>query len=119
MVFGRVGVEFARRGLPCAPPRTCTPACPASPQVSRSTFPLTHEYDRTARRAPVIVLEVRNAELMDSITKQAAEQGITYCAIVALIGPTDTFTVSTTPARRPHRTHLFHLPLAGRDDGHG
>jgi len=67
----------------------------------------------------VIVLEVRNAELMDSITKQAAEQGITYGAIVALIGAIDSFTVSTTPARGPHRTHLFQLPLAGRDDGHG
>jgi hypothetical protein len=31
----------------------------------------------------VIVLEVRNAELMESITKQAAERGITYGAIVA------------------------------------
>jgi hypothetical protein len=34
----------------------------------------------------VIVLEVRNAELMESITKQVAERGITYGAIVALIG---------------------------------
>jgi hypothetical protein len=33
----------------------------------------------------VIVLEVRNAELMDSITRQAAEHGITDGAIVALI----------------------------------
>ena len=32
------------------------------------------------------VLEVRNDELMDSITRQAAERGITYAAIVALIG---------------------------------
>ena len=29
------------------------------------------------------VLEVRNAELMESLTKQAAELGITYAAIVA------------------------------------
>ncbi len=29
------------------------------------------------------VLEVRNAELMESITRQAAERGITYAAIVA------------------------------------
>jgi hypothetical protein len=59
---------------------------------------MTHEYDRTAWRAPVIVLEVRNAELMESITKQVAERGITYGAIVALIGAIDSFTVSTTPA---------------------
>ena len=44
------------------------------------------------------VLEVRNAELIESLTKQAAEQGITYAAIVALIGAIDSFTVSTNPA---------------------
>jgi ribosomal protein S12 methylthiotransferase accessory factor YcaO len=44
------------------------------------------------------VLEVRNAELMESITRQAAEQGITDAAIVALIGAIDSFTVSTNPA---------------------
>jgi hypothetical protein len=32
------------------------------------------------------VFEVRNAELIESLTKQAAEQNITYAAIVALIG---------------------------------
>jgi hypothetical protein len=31
----------------------------------------------------LIVLEVRNAELMESITRQAAERGITYGAIAA------------------------------------
>jgi predicted DNA-binding protein with PD1-like motif len=35
---------------------------------------------------------------MESITKQAAERGITYGAIVALIGAIDSFTVSTNPA---------------------
>jgi uncharacterized protein len=49
----------------------------------------------------VIVLEVRNAELMESITRQAAEHGIAYGAIVALIGAIDSFTVSTTPAADP------------------
>jgi predicted DNA-binding protein with PD1-like motif len=44
------------------------------------------------------VLEVRNAELNESLTNQAAEQGITYAAIVALIGAIDSFTVSTNPA---------------------
>lgn len=47
------------------------------------------------------VLEVRNDELMDSITRQAAERGITYAAIVALIGAFDSFTVSTPPASDP------------------
>jgi hypothetical protein len=34
----------------------------------------------------VIVLEVRSAELMESITKQAAERGITYGAFAAGVG---------------------------------
>jgi hypothetical protein len=38
------------------------------------------------------VLEVRNAELTESITQQAAEQGITDAAIVAPIGAADSFT---------------------------
>jgi hypothetical protein len=49
------------------------------------------------------VLEVRNAELMESITKQAAERGITYGSIV-LIGAIDSFTVSTNPAGDPTMT---------------
>ena len=44
------------------------------------------------------VFEVRNAELIESITKQAAGHGIAYAAIVALIGAVDSFTVSTNPA---------------------
>ena len=44
------------------------------------------------------VFEVRHAELMESLTTQAAEQGITSAAIVALIGAVDSFTVSTNPA---------------------
>ena len=35
------------------------------------------------------VFEVRHAELIESITKQAAGQGITYAATVALIGAVD------------------------------
>jgi predicted DNA-binding protein with PD1-like motif len=63
------------------------------------------------RRAPMHVFEVRNAELMESITKQAAEQGITYAAIVALIGAVDSFTVSTTPAADPTAHTYSHYPL--------
>ena len=44
------------------------------------------------------VLEVRDAELIESITKQAAERGIIYAAIVTLIGAIDSLTVSTNPA---------------------
>jgi uncharacterized protein len=58
------------------------------------------------------MLEVRNAELIESITKQAAEQGITYAAIVALIGAVDSFTVSTNPAGDPtaHTYSAYSLP---------
>ena len=52
------------------------------------------------------VLEVRNAELMESITEQAAEQGIAYAAIVALIGAVDSFTVSTPPSGDP-TSHIY------------
>jgi len=58
------------------------------------------------------VFEVRNAELLESITRQAAEHGITYAAIVALIGAVDSFTVSTNPAGDPtaHTYSSYPLP---------
>lgn len=62
----------------------------------------------------MIVLEVRNAELMESITKQVAERGITYGAIVALIGAIDSFTVSTTPPRTPRHTPIPATPCRPR-----
>jgi predicted DNA-binding protein with PD1-like motif len=60
----------------------------------------------------VYVFEVRNAELIESITQQAAEHGITYAAIVALIGAVDSFTVSTNPAGDPtaHTYSSYPLP---------
>ena len=54
----------------------------------------------------MIVLEVRHGELLESITRQAAEQGITYGAIVALIGAPDSFTLSTPPIGDP-RSHTY------------
>jgi uncharacterized protein len=57
------------------------------------------------------VLEVRNAELIESLTKQAAEQGITYAAIVALIAAVDSFTVSTNPADDSTAHTYSHYPL--------
>ncbi|WP_127354275.1 PCC domain-containing protein [Actinacidiphila soli] len=58
------------------------------------------------------VIEVRKAELIESITKQAAEQGITDAAIVALIGAIDSFTVSTNPVGDPtaHTYSSYPLP---------
>jgi uncharacterized protein len=58
------------------------------------------------------VLEVRHAELMESLTKQAAELGITNAAIVTLIGAVDSFTVSTNAAADPtaHTYSTYPLP---------
>ncbi|MDH6580029.1 DUF296 domain-containing protein [Kitasatospora sp. MAP5-34] len=44
------------------------------------------------------VFEVKNAELVESITEQAKAAGVTDGAIVSLIGAADSFTVSTMPA---------------------
>lgn len=46
----------------------------------------------------MITFEVKDDELITSLTHQAAEQGITNAAIVSLIGAVDAFTVSTMPA---------------------
>jgi uncharacterized protein len=58
------------------------------------------------------VMEVRHAELMESLTKKAAELGITNAAIVSLIGAIDSFTVSTNPAADPtaHTYSTYPLP---------
>jgi hypothetical protein len=45
-------------------------------------MPVPNECDYNSKESPMHVLEVRNDELMDSITRQAAERGITYAAIV-------------------------------------
>ncbi|MEU3601133.1 DUF296 domain-containing protein [Streptomyces sp. NPDC006798] len=45
----------------------------------------------------VLVFEVKNDELMDSVNQQAAKAGITDAAIVSLIGAVDRFTISTMP----------------------
>jgi uncharacterized protein len=49
----------------------------------------------------VIVFEVQGDELLESLTRQAAEAGIANGAIVSLIGAADEFTVSTMPADNP------------------
>jgi uncharacterized protein len=57
------------------------------------------------------ILEVRNAELIESLTEQAAEHGITDAAIVTLIGAADSFTVSTPPAGDPTAHTITSYPL--------
>jgi uncharacterized protein len=65
------------------------------------------------------VFEVRNAELIDSLTKQAAEHGVTYAAIVALIGAIDSFTVSTNPADDATAHTITNYPLPAEMTGTG
>lgn len=54
----------------------------------------------------MIIFEVRNAELIESLTKQAADAGITDAAVVSLIGAVDGFTLSTMPPDDPSRDVL-------------
>lgn len=46
----------------------------------------------------MIVIEVRNAELIDALTREAASRGVSDAAVVALIGGVDAFTLSTMAA---------------------
>jgi predicted DNA-binding protein with PD1-like motif len=45
----------------------------------------------------VIVIEVRNAELMETMVKEAKRLDVVNGAIVSLIGAVDSFTISTMP----------------------
>jgi uncharacterized protein len=45
----------------------------------------------------VVVIEVRNAELMEVLVKEAKRLDIVNGAIVSLIGAVDSFTISTMP----------------------
>jgi predicted DNA-binding protein with PD1-like motif len=46
----------------------------------------------------VLVIEVRDGELLATIEQAAREQGIANAAIVTLIGAVDSFALSTMPA---------------------
>lgn len=45
----------------------------------------------------MVVIEVRHAELMETVAKEAKRLAITNGAIVSLIGAVDSFTISTMP----------------------
>jgi predicted DNA-binding protein with PD1-like motif len=45
----------------------------------------------------VVVIEVRDGELIETVTREARQRGIRNAAIVSLIGAVDEFTVSTMP----------------------
>lgn len=67
----------------------------------------------------MFVLEVTDGELMDSLTRQAKELGITNAAIVCLIGGVDSFTVSTMPAddARKDLVSTYSLPAEMHGSG--
>ena len=46
----------------------------------------------------MLVIEIRDGELLDRIEQSAREHGITNAAIVTLIGAADSFRISTMPA---------------------
>ena len=46
----------------------------------------------------MLVIEIRDGELLGSIEQSAREHGITDAAIVTLIGAVDSFRISTMPA---------------------
>ncbi|MFF3557489.1 PCC domain-containing protein [Streptomyces tsukubensis] len=45
----------------------------------------------------MLVFEIKNDELIESVNRQAARAGVTDAAIVSLIGAADRFTLSTMP----------------------
>jgi predicted DNA-binding protein with PD1-like motif len=67
----------------------------------------------------VIAIEVHNAELLASITKQAAEAGIANGAIVSLIGAADRFTLSTMPADNAREDVLTDYDVPAEMSGSG
>ncbi len=46
----------------------------------------------------MVVIEIRNGELIETVAKEAHRLGLDNGAIVSLIGAVDTFTISTMPA---------------------
>jgi predicted DNA-binding protein with PD1-like motif len=67
----------------------------------------------------VIIIEVRDAELIDSIAKQAEDAGIVNGAIVSLIGAVDSFTLSTMPADDPRSDVLTDYRVPAEMSGSG
>jgi uncharacterized protein len=64
-------------------------------------------------------MEVRNSELIESLTHQAKERGIVNAAIVSLIGAVDSFTVSTMPADDATQDILTDYALPAEMSGTG
>jgi predicted DNA-binding protein with PD1-like motif len=67
----------------------------------------------------VVVIEIRNAELMETVTKEAQRQGILNGAIVSLIGAVDSFTISTMPKHDASKDVLTEYAMPAEMTGTG
>jgi uncharacterized protein len=65
------------------------------------------------------VIEVRDGELLDTISRRAGELGVHNGAIVSLIGAVDSFTLSTMPARDASRDVITNYELPAEMSGTG
>lgn len=65
------------------------------------------------------LIEVQDAELMEAITKAAAELGIRDGAVVSLIGAADSFAVSTMPAADATQDVITRYELPAEMTGSG
>lgn len=65
------------------------------------------------------VIEIKNAELLETVGRRAKELGITNGAIVSLIGAADSFTMSTMPANDPASDDITDYDLPAEMHGTG
>ncbi|MGH3564926.1 MAG: PPC domain-containing DNA-binding protein [Pseudonocardia sp.] len=61
----------------------------------------------------MIVIEIKDADLVEEIRRQAADAGMRNGVIVSLIGAVDRFTVSTMPAADPSADTITAYDLPG------
>jgi predicted DNA-binding protein with PD1-like motif len=67
----------------------------------------------------VLVIEVRDGELLDAIEQSAKKRGVTDAAIVTLIGAVDSFTISTMPAADASKDIITSYDLPAEMSGTG
>ncbi|MGH3800273.1 MAG: PCC domain-containing protein [Pseudonocardiaceae bacterium] len=67
----------------------------------------------------MLVIEVRNAELMETVTKEAKRLDIANGAIVSLIGAVDGFTISTMPKHDATKDVITNYTLPAEMTGTG
>lgn len=65
------------------------------------------------------MFEVNDGELMESLAKQAQENGVSNGAIVSLIGGVDSFVVSTMPSDDPSKDLISRYAMPAEMHGAG